>query len=200
MEHDGIQANVVTYNSVINACARCGDAKRAEHWFQKMVAQGVQPGVLTFNSLVNACAKALDVDRAEKWLKEMPKHNVQPDDVSYSTVIHACGTAQEPERAEHWMKLMVSSLCSQGEKPGAFCYNSIAQAWVRAGDVDRAMHWLSEAERLGVEVSSASLNGVVSALTRARRHSEVEVWSSKVRKGERGDRRYPQRRASGFAR
>ena len=79
----------------------------------------------------------------------------------------------------------------------------LVQAWVRAGDVDRAMHWLSEAERLGVEVSSASLNGVVSALTRARRHSEVELWSSKVRKGERGersDRRYPQRRQSGFGR
>ncbi|CAE7279844.1 PPR4 [Symbiodinium sp. CCMP2456] len=196
MEHDGIPANVVTYNSVINACARCGDATRAEYWFQKMTAQGVQPGVLTFNSMVNACAKALDVDRAEKWLQEMPKHNVQPDDVSYSTVIHACGTAQEPERAEQWMKQMISSLSSQGEKPGSFCYNSIAQAWVRAGDVDRAMHWLSEAERLGVEVSSASLNGVVSALTRARRHSEVELWSSKVRKGDRGDRgerRYPQR-------
>ena len=79
---------------------------------------------------VNACAKALDVDRAEKWLQEMPQHNVQPDDVSYSTVIHACGTAQEPERAEQWMKLMISSLSSQGEKPGSFCYNSIAQAWV----------------------------------------------------------------------
>jgi len=106
MDHDGIPANVVTYNSVawvwlrvlflsyqqtdtscklqyimsflfangnltanvkfpttrtqvINACARCGDATRAEYWFQKMTAQGVQPGVLTFNSMAGGVRKAV---------------------------------------------------------------------------------------------------------------------------------------------
>eukprot|EP00438_Fugacium_kawagutii_P018115 Skav206106 [mRNA] locus=scaffold3597:101677:115487:+ [translate_table: standard] len=111
---------------------------------------------------------------------DMPNHGLQPDDVTYSTVIHACGSAQEPQRADNWMKAMLSALYSKGDRPSSFCYNSVAQAWVRGGDVDRAIYWLSEAEGLGIEVSLASLNSVVSALTRARRHSEAETWSGKV--------------------
>ena len=36
----GLEANVVTYNSVINACARCANGDRAEFWFQKMISAG----------------------------------------------------------------------------------------------------------------------------------------------------------------
>ena len=56
----GLDANVVTYNSVINACARCSNGPRAEFWFQKMIDAGVQPALFTFNSLINAFVKAGD--------------------------------------------------------------------------------------------------------------------------------------------
>ena len=36
----GLEANVVTYNSVINACARCANGDRAEFWFQMMIHAG----------------------------------------------------------------------------------------------------------------------------------------------------------------
>ena len=45
--------NVVTYNSIINANARCGGIDRAEELFRQMDAEGIAPGVATFNSLIN---------------------------------------------------------------------------------------------------------------------------------------------------
>ena len=62
LANGSLKANIefpTTRTQVINACARCGDATRAEYWFQKMTAQGVQPGVLTFNSLVGGVLQKL---------------------------------------------------------------------------------------------------------------------------------------------
>ena len=46
VQEAGVVANVVAYNSVINACARCGDKRRAEEWFSAMEAEGIQSPLL----------------------------------------------------------------------------------------------------------------------------------------------------------
>jgi len=186
MEKAGVQANIVTYNSVINACARCGNAVRAEHWFQKMVTQGIQPGVLTFNSLVNACAKAPDIVKAEHWLQEMPKHGVKPDDVTYSTVIHVCGNEQDPARAGKWLEKLKQMLAETNKKPSSFCYNSVAQAWSRAGSPDQAARLLKEAESFNIEITPASLTSITNAFTWAKRQQEANAWSAKMSTASRG--------------
>ena len=41
MLDDGVKGDVVSYSSVINACAKAGEAGRAEGWLQRMFDDGV---------------------------------------------------------------------------------------------------------------------------------------------------------------
>ena len=41
MRVDGVEANVVSYSSVIHACAKAGQAAEAEWWLAEMRRQGV---------------------------------------------------------------------------------------------------------------------------------------------------------------
>ena len=60
-----LQADVVSYNAVIDACAKHGDVDRAEAWLRRVLRDGVQANVVSCNTVVDACAKHCDVDKAE---------------------------------------------------------------------------------------------------------------------------------------
>merc|ERR1719265_636736 len=67
----GLKPDGVSFNSVIHACARQGNIKRAEHWLRKMQESGIEPNVISFNVIIDACMKADDAEEAEKWLARM---------------------------------------------------------------------------------------------------------------------------------
>ena len=59
--------NVITYNSVITACAKGGKTQEALDMFKAMQNAGEKPDVITYSSVITACAnggmaeKALDM-------------------------------------------------------------------------------------------------------------------------------------------
>ena len=61
----------MSYNSLIYACGRKGDAATAERWLQEAERRGLAPRVTTYTAVVDACAKSGDVERAEKWMEKM---------------------------------------------------------------------------------------------------------------------------------
>merc|ERR1719359_252468 len=119
MERSGVTPNVVTFNSVINACAQCGDVDRAESWFRRMLAKEVTPSVETFNSLINACAKAGDALRAEEWFEEISSHGLEPDAFSYSTLSHARAATRNTPTQHRGLRAGAT-----GASVDATCYNT----------------------------------------------------------------------------
>ena len=55
----GVEPDVMSYNAVIDACARSGDVGRAERWLEQMGAAGLPPNVVSYSSVLHACAKAI---------------------------------------------------------------------------------------------------------------------------------------------
>ena len=58
MSEARIEPDMVTYNTVINALARCGRVKEAMDHVQAMKDQGLSPDVVTFGTLIHACAQS----------------------------------------------------------------------------------------------------------------------------------------------
>ena len=54
MRQQGLQPNVITYNSLISACGKSGKAERALQFFAKMQQQGLRPNVITYNAVIIA--------------------------------------------------------------------------------------------------------------------------------------------------
>jgi pentatricopeptide repeat protein len=50
----GFAPNAVSFNAVINRCARAGDVLSAERWLNLMQDAGAVPSQLTFNSIIQA--------------------------------------------------------------------------------------------------------------------------------------------------
>merc|ERR1719171_682494 len=61
-------ADAVSYNMVISACAKKGDGEKARMWMQRMLDDGVKPDGASFNSTIDSCARCGDTNGAEKWL------------------------------------------------------------------------------------------------------------------------------------
>lgn len=93
-----------SYTAVVDACAKAGDAARAEHWLAEMHARRCAANIRSYNALLSACAKVGNIARAEYWLTEMMQiRSIDVDVISYNAVIHACAKACDGARAEHWL-------------------------------------------------------------------------------------------------
>lgn len=58
MSEAGVEPDMVTYNTVINALARCGRVQEATDHVRAMKDQGLSPDVVTFGTLIHACAQS----------------------------------------------------------------------------------------------------------------------------------------------
>ena len=89
MEKEGLKGNVITFTSVISACARGdGDSvEKAEGYFKEMKERGVEVNEITYNALLHACASAGDGGQAVRYFEEMKKSGLKPCVVTYSTLI-----------------------------------------------------------------------------------------------------------------
>merc|ERR1719162_2386655 len=50
-------ADAVSYNMLISACAKNGKADRARFWMRQMLDKSVKPDVASFNSVIDSCAR-----------------------------------------------------------------------------------------------------------------------------------------------
>ena len=64
MRRAGVQPNTVSYNSLLSACERCGQAERALEVFGMMEREAgptfgyTGSSLITYNTLISACGKA----------------------------------------------------------------------------------------------------------------------------------------------
>lgn len=56
MEEMKIPKTVVTYNTVISACARSREVGMAKNLLNRMRKEGIRPNEVSFNSVIGACA------------------------------------------------------------------------------------------------------------------------------------------------
>ena len=52
----GVDADTISYNTVIKACAEAGDVARAEHWMSVMLKAGVEANTISYSTVIKACA------------------------------------------------------------------------------------------------------------------------------------------------
>jgi len=89
MQQDGIQPNVHTYTTLMNAYARVGNREGAEGVLTRMIEAGITPNVFTYTVLINAYARAGDVEGAQGVLRRMKVKGVEPNLMTYNTFLTA---------------------------------------------------------------------------------------------------------------
>ncbi|EFN58573.1 hypothetical protein CHLNCDRAFT_140730 [Chlorella variabilis] len=95
MEREGIQRDVITYNSLIKAAAAAGLLPHAVRTYRELAAAGLRPTTFTYAALFTAAAKARHGDAA--WLlrtwDEMEAAGVAPNNYVVSALFSAASHA-----------------------------------------------------------------------------------------------------------
>merc|ERR1719476_764877 len=86
-----IQFSIVTYNALIDACARNGDMARVQPLMEDMARQGIEPNVITYSTIVKGYCQDNRLEKAFELLDDMKKSScLHPDEITYNTVLDGC--------------------------------------------------------------------------------------------------------------
>ena len=96
MRRAGVQPNTVSYNSLLSACERCGQAERALEVFSTMEREAgatfgyTGSSLVTYNTLISACGKAGMYDQVQRVYAEMQDKGIRGDVFTMCGMITAC--------------------------------------------------------------------------------------------------------------
>merc|ERR1719191_946195 len=103
MIEEGMQSQFssVTYNTLIDACARCGEIGRAPTVLEDMVRQGVEPNLVSYSAVLKGYCQENKLDKAFELLETMKRSkHVQPDELVYNTLLDGCARQGLLERGK----------------------------------------------------------------------------------------------------
>lgn len=146
MEAAGVQADVGTFNTLINACAGQGEVERALCVVQRMQQEGVAPDAITYTSLLKACAfhqgKGM-VTLAEEVFSQMVQRTnhfttyIAPTERTYQRLMQVYLHASPPRTGRIWD--LVETMRNNDISPSNFTWRVCARAAAKDGDVERAL-------------------------------------------------------------
>ena len=113
--------NLVTYNTILRACAQAKQTKKMEELFKEMEDAGIKPDAYTFNGILDAYGKAGEFQEMELVLRQMRNLKVKPDFITFNTLIDAYGKAGIIVKMEEALK----SMAEQKIMPQLSTFNSL---------------------------------------------------------------------------
>ena len=161
-----LHPNDVMFSTIINAYAKIGNVTRVEELMSDMYEEyketgnlSVKPTLYIFNGYLAALANNGRSDQAEAVLRKMEnlfesgELDFPPDVVSYGAVLNSYakstpvrkkalrhrlpgeGDNDSPEHAERILREME---CKEGIEPNAIAYNTVMDAYAKAGNTAKA--------------------------------------------------------------
>lgn len=149
----GVTPNIVTWSSLISACAKSGLVDQAFVLFEEMLLAGCMPNSQCCNVLLHACVKALQYDRAfrlfQNWKNnsfQMTNRNLalrgsqiainvpfKPTVSTYNVLMKACGT-------DHFLaKALMEEMETVGLTPNHISWSTLIGVYGGSGDVKSAV-------------------------------------------------------------
>ena len=94
-----LQADAVSYNACISACAKGRQWQVALILLSEMLESRISANTISFNAAISACEKGGQWDRALQLLSELPTARLVGDVITYNASISACETGPFSKQA-----------------------------------------------------------------------------------------------------
>merc|ERR1719390_165255 len=141
MRERGIVVNTVTYNTLLDACARSGCMDRAPALMAEMRAAGVAPDRITYSALVKGHCFSGDVDAAFAVLAEMQDtDSLVPDEMLYNSLLDGCAKEHRLQEALD----LFATMRARGVRPSNFTLCTLVKLLGRARRLPQAFGILDE--------------------------------------------------------
>merc|ERR1719375_1351698 len=145
----GLEPNVVSFSTLIDACAKASDPNSAEKWHDRMVTAGVTPNAHSFSAIISAFARSRDADApaaAKRWLERAEAAGAASDPVLYSGVIDAYSKAGDADGA----LAVYNQMQTNGVKPHVVAYAALARPFAHRGDWAKIEDFARDMQAAGI--------------------------------------------------
>ncbi|KAL0542872.1 hypothetical protein IC582_017953 [Cucumis melo] len=132
-----IEADVISYNIVINACCEMDALDKAILFFNDMEKNGMEPNLVTFNTLLTALySKGQFLDGESMWAR-MENKNIAPDLISYNARLRRMVLEK---RVQDGIDLL-AEMEEKAIKPNLDSYYILIKGFCEDGDLEQAKKW-----------------------------------------------------------
>lgn len=101
-----VKRDVVSWNSMLTACAQHGLGSETLERFEEMHRMGIEPTEVTFICVLTACSHTGLLEKGLYYFELMKKFNLEPDVSHYVTMVDLLGRAGQLDHAEKFIKEM----------------------------------------------------------------------------------------------
>merc|ERR1719281_2322046 len=135
MERRNVEVSVVTFNTIIDACARCGRMDQVPRVQEDMARSGVPPNIITYSSLIKGYCRMGDIQTAFDILRRMKSEgNARPEEIMYNSLLDGCA---QSNLVDEGLKLL-EEMQREGVKPSNFTLSILVKMMSRSRNLDGA--------------------------------------------------------------
>jgi pentatricopeptide repeat protein len=171
--------NLVTFNTLLDACLKTGDLDAALQAKDDLEALGLQPDTRTYTNLIATVARKASIAAGQNdptlafaFLHEMKERGVVPNGMTYSALIDAAGRCQRSDLALQGLRTMLREKSKRIENEvGA--WTAAINACGKAGRVDTALRLFYAMPNFQVEPNAVTCGCLTDCLLRAGRTADT---------------------------
>nr|VDD55960.1 unnamed protein product [Brassica oleracea] len=188
MEAKGIEANVVTYNSLISSFCKAGRWDDGAQLLKDMITRGIASDVVIFNALIDCLVKerklkeaeelhckAKRVDDGMKLFREISLNGLVADTITYSILIQ--GFCQEGKL--NVAKELFQEMVSVGARPNTVTYGILLDGLCDNGELEEALEILDKMHTSKMDPGIGVYNIIIHGMCNARKVDDAwDLFSS----------------------
>jgi len=135
MKDRSAELSIVTFNTLIDACARCGRMERLSTILEDMKVHGAKPNVITYSTMLKGHCQNGDVQGGFKILEELRKDpQLKPDEIMYNSLLDGCA---QNNLVNEGLRLL-EEMEAEHVRPSNFTLSVLVKLMSRARRLDQA--------------------------------------------------------------
>merc|ERR1719453_1143856 len=136
-----VQCNTISYNTMLDACARCSSMDRVSKILEDMRSNSVEPDIITYSTIVKGYCQSGDVDRAFQVLEEMKSDGkFAPDEILYNSLLDGCAKQHRVDEALRVLADMIKG----GTTPSNYTLSILVKLMGRARRLQEAFSLIED--------------------------------------------------------
>jgi len=141
MRNEKVELSVIMFNTLIDACARCGRMDYLPNLLADMKTQRVKPNVVTYSTMLKGHCQNGQVQRGFAILEQMKTEaQLKPDEIMYNSLLDGCA---QNNLFEEGLRLL-GEMQTEGVKPSNFTLSIVVKLLNRARRLDQAFSLVAE--------------------------------------------------------
>mmetsp|Transcript_115177 Transcript_115177/g.199067 ORF Transcript_115177/g.199067 Transcript_115177/m.199067 type:complete len:664 (-) Transcript_115177:22-2013(-) len=133
--------SIVTFNTLVDACARSHEMSKIPGLLKSMVAQGIEPNLITYSSILKGHCQANRLDEAFHLMEQMVQTtDLRPDEIMYNTLFDGCARQYLYDKGME----MLEEMQTFGVQPTNYTLSVVVKLASRCKRLDRAFELCEE--------------------------------------------------------